>query len=93
MTAIHPLHIEILETEFDVAWDMAELAARLDDMKEKFNPELKVLATACVAKMQATARALAGDRADEIYGADDDEGPLPFLDISTVGLPEEECHL
>ncbi len=74
------------ETAFDVAQDIANFAARLDDLKKSFPPEIKALAGACAEKMHLLAEHLAGDRAGEIYSPDDGSAePLP--------QPEEECYL
>ncbi len=71
MTAIHPFHIEVHETDFDIARDLADFASRIDDIKQKFNPELRALATVCAEKMHHLAEVMAGDRAGEIYSPDD----------------------
>lgn len=94
MTGINPLHIEIQETDFDIAYDLAEFAARLDEIKLKFEPELRELATACAHKMHLLAEKMAGDRAGEIYAPDD--GSVELLgDQFTSGAAksEEEHHL
>jgi hypothetical protein len=91
MTTIRPLSIEVLETEFDIAYDLAEFASRLDEIKNKFPPALKELATTCAQKMHILAESMAGDRASEIYAPDD--GSEEQLGDHFIGKTEEEMHL
>ena len=86
MTTIRPFHIEVHETDFDIARDLADFAVCLDDIKKKFDPELRALAAACAEKMHRLAEIMAGGRAGEIY-APDDGSETPCRDT------EEECHL
>lgn len=60
--------IEVIETPFDLAHDMADLAFRLDEGKFalpcEMHPEMRYAAEV----MYDAADMLAGDRKDELYG-------------------------
>ena len=63
--------IQVIETPFDMARDLAELAQRLDEQKFLFPLEVQAQALACAQAMYDVAEVLAGDRAEEVVGVSD----------------------
>lgn len=64
---------QVIETPFDMARDLADLAQKLDESKFKFSLEVPVRAQAlsCANTMYDMAEVLAGDRAEEVVGKSD----------------------
>lgn len=65
------LTIALIETPFDMARSLADLALRLDEGKFAFPVEMQARALACASTMYGMAEMLAGDRAEEVVGESD----------------------
>ena len=65
--SVNSFQIEVVETDFDRARDVADFACHLDMIKDAFNPELKSLVIVCVDQLHEIAECLAGNRSGEIY--------------------------
>lgn len=72
----HTNRFQATETGFDQARDIANFAARLDDIKHLFDPNLQELVGACVDYLHELAAWLAGDRVEEIYPSGTDLAEL-----------------
>lgn len=68
---------ELIETPFDMARSLADLAFRLDEAKFEYPQETHAQALACAETMYEMAAALAGDRAEEVVGESDGSETLP----------------